>query len=564
MSDRALAHFGAMAAAARAALTRLGSWQQVFAAAGLGALSVLAMAPFFFWPVLFATLPGLVWLIDGRLATVGLNPEAKGDGRWQRLKRHPAMQAATVAWSFGFGYHLAGLFWIGEAFLVEAEKFAVLMPFAVTLMPAGLALFWAGAAAIATWAWRPGFERVLALAIALSVAEWLRGHVLTGFPWNVLGYALTWPLPLMQSAAVFGIYGLTLLAVLIFAAPAVLLAEAKPNPSRSPLEAWLPVLVPAASLVLTGGLGWLRLDASDPPTSRQTPVRIVQPSVPQREKWLRENQERIFRQHVDMSVRNARGEEDGARDIKLIIWPEAAMPFLPLNSPGALEAIGRVLPKDTVLASGALRLVEQPSAGSRDIYNSLMTFGEGGRLIANYDKIHLVPFGEYLPLQSTLEAIGLEQLSRLRGGFASGVKPRPLLHVPGLPGLGVLICYEAIFPATLVQGPERPAAFLNVTNDGWFGNTTGPRQHFHQTRVRAVEEGIPILRAANNGISAIIDAKGRVLAQAGMNEVMVIDGLIPPSLPPPVYARFGDQVFALMLIAALMALLALRHLRLQT
>ena len=161
----------------------------------------------------------------------------------------------------------------------------------------------------------------------------------------------------------------------------------------------------------------------------------------------------------------------------------------------------------------------------------------------------------------SVEAIGLEQLSRLRGGFATGVRPRPLLAVPGLPELGPLICYEAIFPATLVQGGSRPAAFINVTNDGWFGNTTGPRQHFHQTRVRAVEEGLPILRAANNGISAIIDARGRVATRIGMNEVGSIDGPIPAALPPPPYARFGDAIFALLMTAATLAYACLDRIR---
>ena len=563
----------AVAGAARDWLARLTGWQHFAAAGGLGLLSVLAMAPFFVWPVLFVTLPGLVWLIDARATVM---PRGKGPpslaprtpaspftaSRWTALHQSPAIRAAATAWWFGFGYHFFGLFWIGEAFLVEAEKFAVLIPLAVTLMPAGLALFWAAAVASASIVWRPGFQRVLALAITLSLAEWLRGHVLTGFPWNTLGYALTYPLPLMQSASVLGIYGLTVLTVLVFAAPAVMLAEPPDvGDQMAPTRRWAALIASFATLGLLALSGSWRLATPDPAQPRATTVRIVQPSVPQREKWRPENQERIFRQHLDMSVRNVRGEEDGARDIKLIIWPEAAMPFLPLRSPAALAAIGEILPKTAYLASGALRLVEAEPGTSRNVYNSLMVFGDGGTLAANYDKIHLVPFGEYLPLQTTLEAIGLEQLARLRGGFSSGITPRPLLSLPGLPTLGPLICYEAIFPARLVQGTSRPAAFLNVTNDGWFGNSTGPRQHFHQTRVRAVEEGLPILRSANNGISGIIDAKGRVVARVDMNAVAVIDGIIPAALPPTLYARFGDAIFALVLTVALLALALIRRVR---
>ena len=183
----------------------------------------------------------------------------------------------------------------------------------------------------------------------------------------------------------------------------------------------------------------------------------------------------------------------------------------------------------------------------------MMVFGAGAGASSVYDKIHLVPFGEYLPMQSFLEAIGLEQLTRLRGGFASGPQPRPLLTAGALDSIAPLICYEAIFPATIVQGTARPRVLVNVTNDGWFGNTTGPRQHLHQTRVRAVEEGIPVVRAANNGISAMIDADGRVLASLDMNVKGVIDANLPGTRPQPPYARAGDWPFAanLLIFAAI-------------
>jgi apolipoprotein N-acyltransferase len=198
--------------------TRAG-WQRAALALSAGALSVLAMAPFFLWPVLILTLPVLVWLLDGAVLR-------EAGSSW---RHRPAVQAAYIGWLFAFGYFFAGLFWIGEAFLVEADKFALLIPFAVTLMPAGLALFWAGAAAAASFAWRPGLMRVLALALALGAAEWLRGHVLTGFPWNVIGYALTYPDSLMQSAGLIGIYGLGIVAVFVLAAPLVTWAEGAPS-----------------------------------------------------------------------------------------------------------------------------------------------------------------------------------------------------------------------------------------------------------------------------------------------------------------------------------------------
>lgn len=503
-----------------------------------GAASALAMAPFFLSPVLFATLPVLVWLIDGA--------GAEGVSR-----RAIVLRAAGAGWWFGFGYFLLGLFWVGEAFLVEADKFAWLMPFAVVLLPAGLALFTGLAAGAARLVWSPGIARVLVLAVTLALAEWLRGHVLTGFPWSVLGYALTWPLPLMQSASVLGIYGLTLLCVAIFAGPLVIVADTKAETARrgAVLRAGMLAVVP---LLVLYALGVWRLSGEAAPMLDGVRVRIVQASVPQRDKWRPEKQRQIFEDQLSLSRRDASGRQDDLSGITHLVWPEAAMPFLPLEHPEALAAIGDMLPNGTQLLSGALRLKHQTStalAGAREGYNSLMVFGDQGNLEHTYDKIHLVPFGEYLPMQGLLESIGLEQLTRWRGGFSIGTVPRPLLKIPGLPPAAGLICYEAIFPTAIVQGAERPGLLVNVTNDGWFGDTTGPWQHFHQTRVRAVEEGLPIIRAANNGVSAVVDGQGRVVAMLTLNARGVLDSGIPASISAPVYAKLGDCTFlALVLI----------------
>jgi apolipoprotein N-acyltransferase len=233
--------------------------------------------------------------------------------------------------------------------------------------------------------------------------------------------------------------------------------------------------------------------------------------------------------------------------IALVVWPEAAMQFRPLEHPEALTAIADLLPDSgPLLLSGGLREESDRSGGNPPTaFNTLTAIDPAGKPVAIYDKIHLVPFGEYLPQQAILEAVGLQQLTRLRGGFASGPTPRPLIHLPGLPPISGLICYEAIFPAAIVQGEERPGLIVNVTNDGWFGNTTGPRQHLFQARVRAVEEGLPLIRAANNGISAMIDAHGRVTGMLGLNVRGVIDAAIPQAKAPPPYARWGDALFIL-------------------
>ncbi len=516
-------------------LRSLVGWRGRLAALAAGALSVLAMAPFFVWPVLWITLPVLVWLIDGAVR------RHADQGPVRRLAA-----AAETGWWWGFGYFLAGLHWIGEAFLVEAEVFAVFMPFAVMLMPAGLALFYGAAAAAAATVWKSGVWRVVALALSLSAMEWLRGHVLTGFPWNVLGYALTSPVELMQSAAVLGIYGLTLVAVLVFGLPAILWSEAA---GRGRLG-WAALAVALLPLLVAGGLGRARLAYATSDTVPGVKIRIVQPSVPQREKWLPENWARFFQDHLDLSGRDPAGATDNLAGVTHVVWPEAAMPFPPLDTPEVLAAIGGLLPEGTVLIAGATRIEWTTGAPKRPrrFFNSLLVFGKGGLLLSLYDKIHLVPFGEYLPrvLRPLLAMIGMRQLAG-RVGFESGVSPRPILAIPGLPGVVPLICYEAIFPAAVVQGselnPGRPALIANLTNDGWFGNTTGPRQHLHQARVRAVEEGLPLIRAANNGVSAAFDAYGRPLGQLDLNVRGVIDVPLAVALPPPPYARLGDAVF---------------------
>jgi apolipoprotein N-acyltransferase len=499
-----------------------------------GILSTLSMAPFFWWPLLFATMPVLAWLLEGA----------------PTLKR-----AGWIGWWFGFGYFLLGLFWIGEAFLVEADKFAWALPFAVTLLPAGLALFFAAAtaAAVAATPRNRAWPRLIALALTISAAEWLRGHILTGLPWNILGYALTAPDTMMQSASVLGIYGLTLLTVLVFTAPAALWTAGATRVTRASGLAL--AVVSTFAIIMHGTITLRRASSEMVPGVR---LRVVQPSILQSEKWLPENQRRIFNDHLDLSGRKPDGTQDGLVGINLVIWPEAAMPFQPLKSPEALAAIGDLLPDGTFLFSGGLRTEDVPATGSgidegpsRKAFNSLMAFGtvggKKGELVALYDKIHLVPFGEYLPFQQVLEKIGLRQLTRMRGGFTANPAPRAALVVPGLPAFGPLICYEAIFPAEVMPtgGGEgqRPSAFINVTNDGWFGNTTGPRQHLHQTRVRAVEEGLPIVRAANNGISAVIDAHGRIIARLDMNVRGSLDSPMPVAASPTWYSRAGDKTF---------------------
>lgn len=527
------------------AVMRAKGWRAYGIAYLAGALSVLAMAPFFVSPILFLTFPVLVWLID---RTAG-----------EHLSfRRSLLVAASYGWWFGFGFFTAGLFWIGEAFLVEAEKYAFLIPFAVTLLPAGLSFFFAAAAALARAFWRPDWSRIAVLALTLTLAEWLRGHIFTGFPWNLLGYALTWPLPLMQSAAIFGTYGLTPWVVMLACLPLVVAADAGAG-KRYARNKWHGVWASGFSIVAFFVFGlWV---LSYPPAADVSGVkfRLVQPSILQREKWVPENQRRIFREHLDLSKQNSNGAWDNLAGITHVVWSEAAMPFLPLEHPEALTAIADALPEGVHLLAGGLRLAKDGTNSDRHLFNSLLAFDDEGKTAAIYDKNHLVPFGEYLPFSPIFRLIGLRGLVEMRGAFDSGAVPRPLLSLAGLPPVGALICYEAIFPGDVVEGNERPGLLLSITNDGWFGNTTGPRQHFHQARVRAVEEGLPLVRTANNGISAVVDAEGRVTAHLDLNVRGVVDANLPRAREATIYARLGDAVMCLEMAALLYFIVALRR-----
>jgi apolipoprotein N-acyltransferase len=514
----------------------LQGWPRL-AAVVCGALSTLAMPPVFAWPVLFAAFYGLVRLIDEAIVH-------RGSG-WPR-----ARATLAIGWLFGFGYFATGLYWISASLFVEPDKFLWLLPFSATLIPAGLAIFFGLAVAAAARAWHPGPARIVALALALTIAEWLRGHVLTGLPWNVLGYALTTPPLLMQSASLIGTYALTFLTVLIFALPAVCRDAGLSLRTRR-----LCTGMPLIALALLALHGAYRLSLPEPPVVAGVRLRLIQPNVSQDMKWRHENRENIFRGYLDLSQRNPKGEKDGLAGITHVIWPESAIPFLLLNSSAALEAIAGLLPDGTNLITGAIRLEQTvPTDGSapqRQIFNSILSLDDRARLTGVYDKLHLVPFGEYLPFQKFLEAIGLRQLTQLQGGFATGQQAARYLELPGLPPASPLICYESIFPDEVVTRGHRPAFFLNVTNDGWFGRTAGPHQHFHQARVRAVEQGLPLVRVANTGVSGVIDGRGSILQRAGLGQQAVIDAALPSSLAPTPYSRFGELLLVLMLAGGL-------------
>lgn len=497
-------------------------WRRALLAVTAGAASALAMPPFGIFPILFVTLPVFVWQLDGAVSS----------GRTRR--RDELVSAALVGWCFGFGYFLAGLWWIGSAFLVDAQTFGWLMPFAVVLMPAGLALFTALGATLARLVWRPGPFRVFAFAAGLGLSEIARGYLLTGFPWNAFGYALAANAATMQIGALVGLHGMSVLALFVFASPAALgLSDAAHSRGR--------ILVPAlAACVLLGSFGYGALRLSREEAAPQpVHIRVVQPSIPQEQKFDQEQASRTLSALLSLSDIATSPQNDGIGDFDVVVWPESAFPFYLQEEPAAVAALAALIPDGTVLVTGLQRYEKAPQTPRGYLgFNSVAAIDSAGEMIASYDKTHLVPFGEYLPLQSFMEWIGFRQLTNMPGGFDAGATRAPIA-VPGVPAFLPLICYEAIFPGFADRDQPRAEWLLNVTNDAWFGDTPGPRQHLLQARLRAVEEGLPMVRAANNGISAVIDARGRVVASLPLNARNVIDADLPAALPPTPFVRFG-------------------------
>jgi len=505
-------------------------WKRAAIAVAAGALSALAMAPFNAWPILFVTFPVTVWLIDGAAA-----------GKWRGV---PA--AALSGFWFGLGYFVPGLYWTGNAFLVDAQTFAWLMPFAVLGLPTYLALFPALGFALARLIWTRDASRVLALAVALTASEWLRGHVLTGFPWNAFGYALSEPLALAQTASLIGLWGMTFLSVAIFASPAVLIDGS--SRGRKP---WIAPVMALTLLVAMGAFGAVRLSLQ-PTALTEVKLRIMQPNLQQDVKFNYAAKAAVMQKYLALSDRASGPQSTGVRDTQLLIWPESAFPFFLTREADAMAQIAELLPKGTVLMTGSVRAPDgPPGARVSRAYNSIYLIDHDGGVLSVYDKLHLVPFGEYLPFQAWMEKLGFVQLTRVHGGFIPGTRRRAM-EVPQAPAALPLICYEAIFPGDIAASGERPGWIINLTNDGWFGNSTGPYQHLQQARLRAIEEGLPMVRAANTGISAVIDPSGRIVARLGLGIEGVLDSTLPTALPPTLYARLRDIPIAFLVSAALL------------
>jgi apolipoprotein N-acyltransferase len=514
-------------------LRTLTGWRRWLAAGVAGLVTAAAFAPTNIWVMLFVTVPAIIWLIDG---TFGGDP------------RRGIRAAAAIGWWFGFGQLLIGLYWIHDALLVDATTYGWLVPFAIVLVPAGLALFGAIACAVARMLWRRGPGRILIFAVAWSGAEWLRGHVLTGFPWNLTGYAWSGASSLLQGASVVGIYGLSLTLLGLSGAVAVV-----GDGGLRQRRVWMPLAAAGLILAALWGGGSERLQQADAPSVPGVVLRIVQPDIDQRMRWDEAALRDILTRLLGLTA------SAGYDKVTHVIWPETAVPFYLDESPAALRVIGQLAPKNGALITGTIR--REAVKGSDNAkpeeryFNSVEVIGHDGRVHGHYDKSRLVPFGEYMPLSSLLASLGLDKVIPGPSDFSAGPGPHAL-EVHGAAPFEPLICYEAIFPDLVARGAEHAQWMVNVTNDAWFGTSAGPYQHLAQARVRAIEQGLPLIRAANTGISAVIDPYGQIRSRIGIGDVGVIDSALPRAIPQPLYARFGDRLYlVLLLIAAAVGLL---------
>ncbi|MDQ0420059.1 apolipoprotein N-acyltransferase [Peteryoungia aggregata LMG 23059] len=466
-----------------------------------GAIGALALPPFGIFAAMFVSFTLLVWLLDGATGNAETGRAGLSSSFW-------------IGWWFGFGYFVCGLWWLGNALLLEAEEFAWALPLAVLGLPAVLALFYGFATALSRLLWSDGMGRVAALAAGFGFAEWLRSIVATGFPWNAIGYAAM-PIPLMmQSSHVLGILAISALAVFVFASPALLGTRKGALPG---------LLLSGLLLSAHFGYGAWRLYLDPPPEGGKTVTfRLVQPSIDQSQKLENTDRIGIFEKHLALT---AAPTEEGRPRPDVIVWPETSVPFILTENPDALVRIGDVLQDGQILLTGAVRAEERGAGQPPLYYNSVYMIDDKGQILGASDKVHLTPFGEYVPFETLLRRFGIEELISLPGGFTAAAS-RTALKLPSGIGFYPLICYEAIFPAEIPTDLGGANLLLNVTNDAWFGATPGPYQHFLQARLRAVETGVPLIRAANNGISAAINPFGQIIDGLSLNTVGALDATV--------------------------------------
>jgi apolipoprotein N-acyltransferase len=509
-------------------LGAISGWRAYGLAAALGAIAGLAFAPLNLVPAFALGISGLVWLA------------AEAPTR---------RRGFAVGWWWGLGHFAVNSYWIAESFLVDAARFGWMIPPVLGGLAAYLALY----PALATLAFRslpPGQSNgrlsiagIAAFAAFWTIAEWLRGHVLTGYPWDLAAYIWSGSDAMMQSAALWGSWGLGLVTVFALALPALFVLMDLRVARRAAVA--LALLLGALYL---GGFWRLSNAVPTPPESDPSAVhvRLIQPNIAQSLKLSSDTRPQQIRTLLRLTL-----ETPGFDKAKVVIWPETAANYLLERDPNLRSILAQAVPHDGLLLTGAPR--GEPLDGPlSQIWNSLAVIDDRGQILGTADKFHLVPLGEYVPLRGIFPFIN--KLTPGSMNFTPGPGPRTL-HTSALPPFSPLICYEVIFPGAVVDPKDRPALMVNVTNDGWFGTSTGPSQHFATARFRSVEEGIPMLRAANTGISGVIDAYGRVETRSNLVVEAVIDATIPPALSPTPFARFGLLAVLPLIVLALIPIL---------
>ncbi len=478
-------------------------------AALLGATCTLALPPLDQWWVLFICVP---------LALVGL----------ESLLNEKAVRIALVGWCFGFGYFIAALHWIAYAFFVDAANDLWMMPVAVGGLAAFLALVWALAAMLAALLARRGHPLWLAVPVAFAAIEWLRGHIFTGFPWAVFGQMADGMGGTIQAAAFVGMTGLTFLVWLWASATYGIWKD------RGALRAIAVMLV--LSFPVLWLLGEWRLANHPTEYAANIMLRLVQPNISQNDKWRQGNARKIFDQLLALTS----APPSTGKPVTHIIWPESSIPFLIDESDKGRAELAKALQPGQILLAGAVR-----RAAPRDdanYFTSVLIIDSNANVLNHYDKWHLVPGGEFLPLAWALEPLGLRRLVSLPESFTPGAGPTTL-PVPQAGNAGFSVCYEAIFPGAVASATSHPDWLVNVTNDGWFSGSVGPYQHLAQMRLRSVEIGAPAARAANTGISAVIDAFGRETFRSQPDTASSYDIALPQTGPNTLYSQWADMVF---------------------
>ncbi len=478
-----------------------------------GAVSVLTFAPFHFLFLLPVCLCVLTWQLDGCR------------GFWRTL---------AIAWAFSAGFFGVGLHWMGFAFFVGELENPLYVPYLAGYLLLLLPLFFLAACVIARrFLWGEGLPRLLVFAALIALADWARGHFMAdGLPWNVWGNTMMAVSAWAQMASLVGVYGLSLVGVMFALIPALFGDGRREARIAGKRTRWL---VPGFAVVFAVAAWlWGTHYINSAPEHEGIAVRIVQPNIKQSDKLARNDLNGMGSLMLRLSFR-PEGYENSP-DPDAIIWPEVAIPVVIENETLLREFLAKYMSPDSRLIAGSYRY--DTVSDEVQSYNSLVVLDDDAVPQEHYDKQHLVPFGEYLPYKTFFEKTGLKALAK-QGGFDKGTGSR-FLELGDLPDAVALICFEVIFSGDIIEPGKRPDWLINVSNDAWYGDSIGPWQHLDQAVVRAIEEGLPVARSTNTGISALIDSRGRILAKLEFGKRGVLDVRLPPPSPPTVFSRVGD------------------------